>query len=311
MTLADPVKQHHFAVRFEWGSSDLPNPDVPNIDDTPDVLLLTNHLDGVTIDADDYTPLQALEFTFPKLTGGLQEDETKIELPVGYLDTELHTGPHARVAVLIYEFVDGDSGDEQVVAFRGEIFRVVANPQDHDGTIALTCYGPKKMLEMSQTCVPASDKCVFKLFGPGCFIVHTDTGPPLATTEDASEGPTVETEIEAAEITLIDGQYVTVEVAEKTGRGRLWEDGYLEFRGLRLKIMEWDDADQTPLGGGLVTTTFRLVKKPPTSWTAAILRAVPGCNKSIEKCRESYDNEKQFNGVGYASLAYNPMISSP
>jgi hypothetical protein len=76
-------------------------------------------------------------------------------------------------------------------------------------------------------------------------------------------------------------------------------------------IRDWDKDVTTPQGGGLVTTTFELVKRPPASWLNSIMRAVPGCPKFVEECILRYDNEPNICNPGAGIKPYNPMIESP
>lgn len=310
MTLADPHKRSSMCVRLEFGGSTLPNPSVLDIDDTPTVIRLTDLSDEVTVDGEVYTPA-LVEVKLGKSTATLEESPTTIEVLRSYIDDEMSLGPFARVAVRITEVVTGDSGDEILVPFIGYVFRTTRNPQGHDETDLLTCYTAKKMLSQ-QLNLPADHQCVWQLFGPGCLTVNTETGPPSAPTAPASQGPIVDDYISACTLTSAVGDLVTVTDLIDVGtlNGPLWDQGYLEYRGLRLKIRGWD-AVVTPIGGGLVTTTFQLVKPPPASWIGSVMRAVPGCPKTVEACRERYDNEPNFCGPGYATLPYNPLLESP
>jgi hypothetical protein len=102
---------------------------------------------------------------------------------------------------------------------------------------------------------------------------------------------------------------VTVsDLLEITGQGPIWESGFLEYRGLKIKIRDWDEVTTPGVDVGRVDTSFLLVEQPPASWLGQVLRCVSGCSKTVESCRERYDNEKNFCGAGHGILPYNPMI---
>lgn len=312
MTFSDPEKKYALAVRLEFGGSELPNPDVINIDDTPTVLLLTSYTATVTVDGEDYLPAPETSVTFGKLSGALDEDPTEVDILGDYLLPEMTSGPFSPVEIEIREFVTGAGGDEFRVAYRGWTNKFIRNPDGHRRTVRLRCFTDKQRLER-ELCMPADHQCVWHLFGPGCTTVNTNTGPPSAPTQGQLQGPLVEDYISACAVDTIDGTTVTVTdlMDVGTSNGDLWQAGYLEHRGLRIGIRDWDKDATTPQGGGLVTTDFQLVKQPPPSWLGAVVRAVPGCPKFVEECRLRYDNEKNICNPGAGIKPYNPMIESP
>jgi hypothetical protein len=316
VTYADPHKKFIVGIRLEFGGSELPNPDSLNIDDTPTVIRLTSSTGDESIDedsgAESYDSAPELEVVYGKLTGGVEEEETTVDILEDYLLPEMTSGPFSPVEIEIREMVTGDSGDETRVSFRGWVTAFIKNPEGRRRTVRLLCFTDKDRLDR-KACMPADSQCVWALFGRGCRNVNTDTGFPSAQTQPEGSGPAIDDYISACVVTVIDGTTVTVEDLNDVGvlNGDIWQAGYLEYRGLRLNIRDWDKDATTPQGGGLVTTTFELVKIPPASWLNATMRAVPGCPKFPEECTLRYDNLKNIMNPGVGIKSYNPMIESP
>ncbi len=312
MTLSDPHKEHYLGIKLEYGGSDLFNPDVGSIDDTPSVIYLTDYTSDQTILSDAYSSFPTIEVVLGKTSGSFDENETKIDVPRAAIPDELTKGVHAPVRVTIYEYLGGDSGGEVAPIFKGMIHRTVRDVGGREGTDRLVCFTRKRQLRRKLG-VPADHQCVWQLFGTGCRTVNVDTGPPGNPTATGFQGPAAQDDMSSPTVVAINGTTVSVEDLKDVGllRGDLWSQGFLEYRGLRIKIRDWDLNNTVAAGGGLVDTTFELVREPPASWLNKTMRAVTGCSKFIEECRLRHDNEDNFNGVGYSILPYNPLIESP
>ena len=72
--------------------------------------------------------------------------------------------------------------------------------------------------------------------------------------------------------------------------------------GVRLTIRKWDLSDPTK---------FYLSSAAPSSWAGETLVIHGGCDKTIETCRDRWNNESQFSGYGYSIPPYNPVLENP
>lgn len=56
------------------------------------------------------------------------------------------------------------------------------------------------------------------------------------------------------------------------------------------------------------TDTVTLEYEPPPGWLDRFVIFAAGCNKSIDACRNSFDNEASFTGLGVAIPPENPLL---
>lgn len=309
MTFADPHKEHYLGVELSFGGTDLPVPagDGGLFDDDPTYVRLTNYTTDVTLDGETFSSAPEMEVRFGKNSGSLGDGKTHVDVKRAYIPDELTSGLHAPVDVRVLEFVGGDTGDETRVRFRGVILRTLRNVEGQSGIDRLVCSTMKRLLDRSAN-PPADHLCVWKLFGKGC--VTFDQNPDIGALTGQGPGSGLAAEMSGCDLASIDGTTATIEdlVDKGTGRGNIWQAGYLEYRGLRIWIRDWDKDDTTPGDPGRVDTTFKLSRQPPASWIGQRVRAVPGCPKTIEECIQRWDNELNFGGLGHAILPYNPLI---
>jgi len=78
--------------------------------------------------------------------------------------------------------------------------------------------------------------------------------------------------------------------------------GYLKYDDLRIPIRAWDFQDVETIGTAMT---------PPLSWLGKIISVVPGCDKTIEVCRDRWLNEERFGGSGFKMPAYKPNFETP
>lgn len=316
MTLSETTKKFVIGVRLEYGGSENPNPAPLDIDDDPTLIRLCSSTSAQSIDepsgAEDYDAAPEMEVVYGKRTGTTDEEVTTVDIKGVYLDPEMTSGPFSPVEIEIREKAIGEADDETNVRFLGWVNAFVANPDGRRGTVRMLCFTDKDRLSR-RACMPAGSQCPWQVFKKGCTNINTSTGPPSAPTQPGLQGPSIEDYISACTVTTVVGTLVTVQHLDDVGtaNGDLWQSGYLELRGLRLKIRDWSKDDVVSEGGGLVTTTFKLTKTPPASWFGTVVRAIPGCPKFPEECELRYNNLPNFAGAGIGIKSYNPMLDSP
>jgi len=219
--------------------------------------------------------------------------ETRIILPVDDFTGRAGDGtPHSPMFVKIEELTQGlFAGDQSAlkVLFRGRVIRTTKNFQGKRNQVAFFALTQKSRLDVSMG-IPCNHHCAWTLFHGGCGVDEDDFD--------------VLTEIDS-----VDGQEVTITDVAITGPGtadpRYWKRGYLEKDGLRVGIRDYD--------GSVDPTKLFMVRRVPTDWIggSSDIRAVPGCDKTIETCRARFDAEEFFMGPGYAIPSYQPNLESP
>jgi hypothetical protein len=77
-----------------------------------------------------------------------------------------------------------------------------------------------------------------------------------------------------------------------------YNNGYVEFEGLRIKIAFWES--------GAILSMSDI---PPETWVGETVRLVAGCGKMISDCRR-HNNESEFFGLGYSMVDYNALYET-
>lgn len=315
MTVLERSQKQQFTIlELEYGSSKLPNPAVapvsPIIDDTPTIVRLTDNTSDVTVEGEVYSSVPEMEFKLAAKTGTLEERPNEVILPESVIDSEMVSGPFAPVDVRIKSVVREDVDEEISFLHVGKLHRTIRNYRGRDGQCLLQCVSWKQLLRVRPGMI-ATHQCQWSLWGKGCVMHGT------AEYQGANNGglpnsqqptPTLASAINYADILSISGQEITARVDHETSLGKAWHAGFFEYRGLRLKIIDWDEV-YSNISGGRADTTLVVEEAPPASWDGVRLRLLPGCDKFVETC-DLYQNRPNFGGVGYAILSYNPMIEN-
>jgi len=76
----------------------------------------------------------------------------------------------------------------------------------------------------------------------------------------------------------------------------VYNNGYIEFEGLRIKIAHWES------GAG-----FSLSEIAPDSWVGETVTIAIGCDRTLASCRDIHNNESEFFGLGYSMVDYNAL----
>lgn len=248
-------------------------------------------------DAVGHTSVPDMKITLPPNTGSFGGQEAKIELPLNEFTSPIATQScHSPVYVSIVEYIrplDGGPNATQLNFFKGRLQYSKKNYQGRRDTVMLTFLGVKSRLDVKLG-LPGNHHCVWNLFGRGCGLIEA-------------------TFARSGQIATIVGRTVTITtpntlVTAPTSPGgnvdRYWERGYMRYQGLNISIHKWELTNPT---------VFVLKKTPPPTWLlagATSIRLVPGCHKTIEDCRDVWDNEGQFMGFGYKVPTYNPIFES-
>jgi hypothetical protein len=286
--IARPERESYLLVTFQYGDPNGSPTFVKYTDWTQPIL---GHSSVPTLEVEDI-----------ENEGTFQEKELRLAIPViDSFTTAIASGlKFAPTWVFIDEInaglFAGDAGSARRV-FVGRVMRTIKNFEGDSGVVVFFCQSIKSRLK-APVGIQCNHHCSWRLFGPGCNAA----------------GLTQSTHDQTCEITSIDGKEVTITTpnlaitspSSPGGRvDRFWERGYMEKDGLKLDIHLWSDADPTK---------FVLRRRPPNDWLLAgstSILVVPGCHKTIEDCREVWDNEEAAGHFGYAMLAYNPQFESP
>jgi len=287
ISLAD--KDTYYLVKFKWTDSAAKTQTWT--DWGQDVI----HSDGLT-----YLSETSMQIKLPPNDGTLKAAPCTITMPLpdpadpSDLRERIAETKHQAVEVEIVEVVIGVTGGENAriaTVYRGRLSRVRKNASGHNGQIRLDFQSPKSQLAIGSG-LQCNHQCVNRLGDALCKVnlaSYTDTGT----------------------LTSISGGEVTI-----TGLGsqlvRYYDKGYVSFEGLNISIRDWSDPD---------VTKFQLVRQPPAHWLNKTVSVTAGCDKSIDTCRNRFappggppagttGNEGNFNGIGIAIPAYNPVFET-
>lgn len=245
--------------------------------------------EGVT-----YTSEPSMQVTLTERDGMLSSDTpSKINLPTSPINAtagqlaflaQISSGqPYQEVEVNIVEISSSDSAPKSVLrTFRGELIFLEENAKESADVLTFEAVSDKQKLQPIKLGLPANHQCNNALGDRFCQVIISSFTHVLA-------------------ITNIDGKVVTCSgVPDSLGDG-FFRAGYLFVGSLRVRIHNWRDEVEGD------KTKFFMQERVPTRWNGNSVTAVAGCDKSVETCRDKFDNEEHINPWGYAMPEYHPV----
>jgi hypothetical protein len=254
-----------------------------------------------------YQPNPRMELTIPKKSGTLAEERASIMLPFvegAFEDFASDGRPFAPTRVSVLEVlltkssrVTLDSTDDPSVVhlFNGYLATSIRNPAGHPGQVRFEALSGKSRFRSVKGGILVSAQCTNIFGGVGCGLDLSEQADPthgkLTLYEDVELTSFSGTSVVLTQVSV--GTDLTGKVAD------FWNDGYWEYRGLRLKIRHW-------LGGN----DFVLLNQPRSDLVGRVGTLVPGCSRFLTRC-QFWGNESRFMGVGIGIPAYNPLFEVP
>jgi hypothetical protein len=256
-------------------------------------------------DVEGHVSTPAMEVQIPDNNGTFDKTELKMMLPLDDFTADASSGlPHSPMflqvdEVTLPQFI-GQSGSRRIL-YKGRVVRTIRNYQGRGNSVAFFALPAKARLDVPMG-MQCNHHCYARLFSPLCGLnisSHQVFGEIAA--------------MDGKEITISANASITAPTSPGGNVDRFWERGYLEKDGLQIGVHIWVLTDPT---------VFVLRRRPPNSWLLAgptSIKFVPGCHKTIQDCRDVWDNEEGqgptigggFAGYGYAMLPYNPLFENP
>lgn len=242
------------------------------------------HTDDITAGGEDYTSLPLMEIEIPKIHAGAQGDDEihRVTMPIIGPVTNLGLGTSAKIYATIEEF-DPTSPSSLRKLWYGRIIGSTTNPLGRNGFIELAIGGLKMNLSLPLA-LQCNATCAWGFGSDHCGIDRE----ALAVSGTAS---IIE---DGGLILAVSG------VDYFTDPGR-WYRGTVRRNGLGIPIRKIDNL----LG------RFTLDYPPPADWDGESVTVLPGCDKTLETCRERWDNESEFMGIAYACPSHHPLYETP
>jgi len=234
----------------------------------------------------------SMEVKVGRNSGALDRKKpTEIELPLDAFTTAA-SEPRAfsDITVIVQEFTRSLTPGDQatnLTPFIGTVTEVVRNPDGRSDAVMFEALPDKALLDVELGMV-AQSHCTFTLFGRGCQLTKVTTAAVVDSIDPTDP-----------KVAIVSSPALLAPTAPGGDASRHWHRGHIEYDGIRLEIKDWSDS---------APTRFFLYQSFPTSWVGPSLTFVPGCDKSIERCRAQWDNEDNAGHFGYAMLPYNPLI---
>jgi len=267
-------------VTFEWGNSH--------------VARYCRWTEDITIGADTFTAVPQLSARLQKsMEGGTAPEEVEITLPIIWppLVTIVQPYKHAAVKVTIEEFSPGTDASRRIL-FYGKAGTVKVSPKGSSSIARMQVLGIKSRLEVIRLGIQANSACIHT-FGDSLCGFNIEAAKLVFV-------PTVFSV--SAEPNKVSG---TISGSPDMDNSR-WARGFLRFDGVSITIRSVAAEGTNPNP----TVTLNLREPPPVSWQGQSVELYPGCNKTIQACRDPFrDRESQFLGTGIAMLGYDPTRS--
>lgn len=257
-------------------------------------LLITDAGEDVytALSSDPFVADPALEIEFPNHTGGSADSACKIRISksIHPMAKAVSSGrAHADVAVSVYKFTVADADEPQTQSlnlhFKGTAVSARRNPNGARGLVELNFVSQKNYLNIT-TGMQGNAECSNTFGGYLCGINQAELG-------------------ETVTVTSISRNLLSVTGLTPRALG-YYRRGYVEREGVLIPIRTWDGI-----------STFELSQYLPEDWndflTLGTLQVTlyPGCDLLYRTCRDVWSNQEHFNGLGYSTPAYNPIIENP
>ena len=281
----EPASSYIILAEFKWGDSN--------------VARYARHIEPVVANGETFQPVPTMEASLKKpMEGGASKDEASISLPLDVppVDTASRPEKHAEIYVKIFEFsLDNLSSTRTLYSGSAKSIKVSSA-----GTRAFATMNLRTVLfrlEQQKIGMQALTTCLHTFGDEDCGFDLQANLLTLDITELNTDGilgrvkGVIQENTSASDVT-----------SQKFARG------FLRFDGVAITIRSVVQATQ--LSANVVEVKLDLRQQPPPTWFQKIVTMAPGCNKSIEACRDPFrDREESFLAPGFAMLPYNPAFT--
>lgn len=268
-------------VTFTWGSTDIAR--------------YTRWSENLTVGGEVFTAVPQLSAKLKKpMEGGTSAEEIEVTMPINLapLISAIEPYKHPEIKVKVEEFSPG-GGDSTVRSlFFGRVGKIKVAPSGAAALARIQVKGIKARLAETRIGMQALSTCIHTFGDDLC-------GFNLAGAKDVII-PTV------LSVGGVPNRMQGVIIGSPNMANDRWARGFLRFDTVNITIRKIEDEGTNP--NPVVTIDLREV--PPPSWIGKSVDIFPGCNKTIEACRDPFrDRESEFLGPGIAMLPYNPGFS--
>ncbi len=319
--LRKPFKRSIVLVEFKYGEPV-----------SPLYIRLCSASRDVTVDGVTYTAEPAMDVSLSEQTGGVDEKNFSITLPMSrgvnpaidsWCQEIASPIPFSPIYVKVSEILTPMDPADQKRLFLAEGVVAITrrNPNGSSNLVELEATPTKSGLENIKLGIQANPQCVWTYGQEGCgkeIFQFFDPSTYYPNQWAVARRGWVElqmlyTGIRTQQVSLRLNPAIHNSTSEPvrtiTNQPKgWWLGGSLVYGGLSIPIRDWLWDDNLNVG----TDQFVLGRMPPKSWAYDPLRnnlimLVPGCSKTPEACALR-NNSANFGGLGYGMPAYNPML---
>jgi len=244
---------------------------------------LTNAGYPITYEGNTYQNADGLKVKLPVLGGTIDKEECRIEgmaISEGFLSNLANHYPYSKIDVTVKELdinIDSETVAATRTLFTGMIYQVMPAPLT--GYMSIAAKGWKYYTDIVAG-LPCTEQCAWSILGGiGCGATVVE---------------------EAHTVASVSGYDLTISSSLSNTTAFLFNKGYVELGGARIKIKYHESGN-----------TFQMDKAPPSDWVGQTVTMYSGCDRRLATCRDIYDNENNFMGMGIAMVDYNPFYENP
>lgn len=272
-----PASNYAVLVTFTWG--------------TNSVARYVRWTDNVTIDTESFLAVPTLSAKPKKaMEGGTSAEEVEITMPIDLapMVTAVMPYKHPEIKVKIEEFAPG-TGTSRRTLFFGRVGKIKVSPSGAATLARVQVKGIKARLAEARIGMQALSTCLHT-FGDNLCGFDLEANKEIFT-------PTV---FNVGAPNRIQGNVAGGTIDATNSR---WARGFLKWDNTPITIRAVVSYSHPAL-------VLDLREIPPTSWNGQPVEMFPGCDKTIDSCRDSFrDRESSFLAPGIAMLPYNPGFS--
>lgn len=255
------------------------------------VLRMCDTQEDLHLPLGDFTSVPTLKLTLPNYTGTVERAEIEAEFASkpfeGFSKAISSSRAHAEVYSRAWQWTRDTGSDRVKLLYSGRVAVATRNPGGRQDVLKLTITTQKAETQRPMGIISDSH-CQWTF------------GDPKTCTKDLA--PITETG------TIVSVNRNSVNLTGLTSHPDFyWSKGYIKSDDIIVPIKEW-----------ISGTTFLFTKLLPLEWEETVIgfgfktvSVIPGCDKLVDTCVNTWNNASNFEGIGLAIPIYNPFFEVP
>lgn len=241
--------------------------------------------EDLTVGSETFTAEPQIEVEVGENHGGTEAKPSKITMPISRapFDVLLAGYPFPEVTIKVEQADPTSIALTRRHLVEGTLIVSIKNPSGRSGIVRASFAGPKKRIQdVQNVSLRLTTSCDVPFGGMHCRV-------------DASAWTRVGT------VSAIDGNIVTLTIPSVTNPltelpNARYRRGSIEVEGCRVMLKKSNE-----------DLSFELFELAPPTWVGKSMTIRAGCDKRLSTCKDVWNNEINFVGLGIKIPSRNPL----